>query len=64
MKRTNIAESLTETSQLKQSQIIVKKADQKQPEKQVVASGIRIDSRYLIFIIDNSGSMIEYRALE
>ena len=48
--RTNIAESLTETSQLKQSQIIVKKADQKQPEKQVVASGIRIDSRYLIFI--------------
>ena len=55
--RTNIAESLTETSQLKQSQIIVKKADQKQPEKQVVASGIRIDSRYLIFIIDNSGSM-------
>ena len=27
--------------------------------KQIAASGIRIDSDYLIFIIDNSGSMIE-----
>jgi hypothetical protein len=54
-----VAESLTELSQLKESQIIVKKEDQKEPEEQVVASGIRIDSRYLIFIIDNSGSMVE-----
>ena len=58
-KRTTVAESLTELSQLKESQIIVKKEDKKEPEEQVVASGIRIDSRYLIFIIDNSGSMVE-----
>ena len=57
--RTNVVESLTELSQLKQSQIIVKNEDQKEPIEQVVASGIRIDSRYLIFIIDNSGSMVE-----
>jgi hypothetical protein len=57
--RTTVVESLTELSQLKESQIIVKKEDQKEPEEQVVASGIRIDSKYLIFIIDNSGSMVE-----
>ena len=57
--RTNVVQSLTELSQLKQSQIIVKNEDQKEPIEQVVASGIRIDSRYLIFIIDNSGSMVE-----
>ena len=57
--RTAVVESLTELSQLKESQIIVKKEDQKEPEEQVVASGIRIDSKYLIFIIDNSGSMVE-----
>ena len=57
--RANVVESLTELSQLKQSQIIVKNEDQKEPIEQVVASGIRIDSRYLIFIIDNSGSMVE-----
>ena len=57
--RANVVQSLTELSQLKQSQIIVKNEDQKEPIEQVVASGIRIDSRYLIFIIDNSGSMVE-----
>ena len=57
--RANVVQSLTELSQLKQSQIIVKNEDQKAPIEQVVASGIRIDSRYLIFIIDNSGSMVE-----
>ena len=57
--RENVVQSLTELSQLKQSQIIVKNEDQKEPVEQVVASGIRIDSRYLIFIIDNSGSMVE-----
>ena len=57
--RANVVQSLTELSQLKQSQIIVKNEDQKEPKEQVVASGIRIDSRYLIFIIDNSGSMVE-----
>ena len=57
--RANVVQSLTELSQLKQSQIIVKNKDQKEPIEQVVASGIRIDSRYLIFIIDNSGSMVE-----
>ena len=31
----------------------------KRTPKQIAASGIRIDSDYLIFIIDNSGSMIE-----
>lgn len=57
--RANVVQSLTELSQLKQTQIIVKNEDQKEPIEQVVASGIRIDSRYLIFIIDNSGSMVE-----
>ncbi len=57
--RANVVQSLSELSQLKQSQIIVKNEDQKEPIEQVVASGIRIDSRYLIFIIDNSGSMVE-----
>ena len=57
--RASVVQSLTELSQLKQSQIIVKNEDQKEPIEQVVASGIRIDSRYLIFIIDNSGSMVE-----
>ena len=49
--RENVVQSLNELSQLKQSQIIVKNETQKEPIEQVVASGIRIDSRYLIFII-------------
>ena len=57
--RTNIVEELSKLSQVRQSKISLKKDDQKKPVEQVVASGIRIDSRYLIFIIDNSGSMVE-----
>tara|TARA_B100001094_G_C18172938_1_gene796221 strand:- start:509 stop:1456 length:948 start_codon:yes stop_codon:yes gene_type:complete len=57
--RANIVEELSELSQVRQSKISLKKDDQKKPVEQVVASGIRIDSRYLIFIIDNSGSMVE-----
>ena len=57
--RANIVEELSKLSQVRQSKISLKKDDQKKPVEQVVASGIRIDSRYLIFIIDNSGSMVE-----
>lgn len=57
--RADIVKSLSSLSKAKESQISIEKENIKDSTEQVVASGIRIDSRYLIFIIDNSGSMIE-----
>lgn len=55
--RADVVESLSDLSKARQSQISIKNKLQKSPIEQVAASGIRIDSRYLIFIIDNSESM-------
>tara|TARA_B100000965_G_scaffold390080_1_gene396502 strand:- start:1199 stop:2149 length:951 start_codon:yes stop_codon:yes gene_type:complete len=57
--KENIVNSLNNITEATSSQIELKKLVTKSTIEQISASGILIDSNYLIFIIDNSGSMIE-----
>tara|TARA_B100001029_G_C15057039_1_gene455192 strand:- start:1001 stop:1951 length:951 start_codon:yes stop_codon:yes gene_type:complete len=57
--KENVVNSLNNITDSTSSQIELKKLDIKSTTEQISASGILIDSNYLIFIIDNSGSMTE-----
>jgi len=57
--KEEVVKNLSNLSDATSSQISVKTIELSSTPKQIAASGIRIDSDYLIFIIDNSGSMIE-----
>ena len=57
--KEEVVKNLSNLSDATSSQISMKTIELSSTPKQIAASGIRIDSDYLIFIIDNSGSMIE-----
>lgn len=57
--KEEVVKNLSNLSEATSSQISMKTIELSSTPKQIAASGIRIDSDYLIFIIDNSGSMIE-----
>ena len=57
--KEEVVKNLSNLSDATSSQISMKTVELSSTPKQIAASGIRIDSDYLIFIIDNSGSMIE-----
>ena len=57
--KEEVVNNLSNLSDATSSQISMKTIELSSTPKQIAASGIRIDSDYLIFIIDNSGSMIE-----